>query len=237
LQFRVAAAVPGGVAERHLRRSRSLQEEADVVLVGHADAAVHLDRFVGGEQERVGETRLGERDELRRLRAVLVDREARGITAERESSVSVKTFAARCLSAWNVPIKTPNCFRSSDTRASSRTRRASSRASPRRAPRCAVERAASSGPRDPPRRSRRLGDLDVLEANDRCAAAVDEPLRRDADAARLRSTRKSVKPSARRPFPTCVQRSPAGRRSAVRHEPLLAGETPLAALLLARVST
>src|SRR5947208_1911399 len=52
-------AVIRGVAEHDLGRPRRLEIEADVVLVGHADAAVHLDRLVADEHVGVGAARLG----------------------------------------------------------------------------------------------------------------------------------------------------------------------------------
>src|SRR2546425_2349276 len=55
-----AVAVPGGVTAGELRRARALQEETDVVLVGHADAAVHLHALVADQQERIRAARLGE---------------------------------------------------------------------------------------------------------------------------------------------------------------------------------
>ncbi len=36
---------------------------------------------------------------------------AAAMTVERDSSISMNIFAARCLSAWNVPIRTPNWLR------------------------------------------------------------------------------------------------------------------------------
>ena len=45
--------MPRGIAEGHLRDSSALQVEAHVVLVGHADAAVHLDRLAADEARGV----------------------------------------------------------------------------------------------------------------------------------------------------------------------------------------
>jgi hypothetical protein len=99
--------------ERDRRRPRALQEEPDVVLVGHADAAVHLHRLVADEAERIGAAGLGDGGGAGHLRVVAPSSRTRCacITAERASSVSTNMRAARCLSAWNVPIGTPNCTR------------------------------------------------------------------------------------------------------------------------------
>ena len=59
-----AFAVMGGVAERDLGGAGALQEEPDVVLVGHADAAVHLDGLVRDKMQRFGGARLGQRCEF-----------------------------------------------------------------------------------------------------------------------------------------------------------------------------
>ena len=37
----------GAITERVLTHSRPLHEESDLVLVGHADAAMHLDALAG----------------------------------------------------------------------------------------------------------------------------------------------------------------------------------------------
>src|SRR5262245_55857446 len=62
LQSREAIAMEGRVSERQLRHPRPLHEQADVVLVGHADAAVHLERLVGEEDVGIGAARLRVRD-------------------------------------------------------------------------------------------------------------------------------------------------------------------------------
>ena len=47
LQHAVPITMVGAITERVLTYSRSLHEESDLVLVGHADAAVHLNAFTG----------------------------------------------------------------------------------------------------------------------------------------------------------------------------------------------
>src|SRR5580658_1389985 len=73
----VAVAVEGGVAEARLRDPRALQEEADLVLVGHADAAMHLDAFVADEKKRVAGLGLGDAREFARIAGAGVDRAQR----------------------------------------------------------------------------------------------------------------------------------------------------------------
>src|SRR3546814_5058998 len=50
VQPRHAVGVEAGVAEQLLQHAVALHIEADVVFVGHADAAVHLDAFLHGER-------------------------------------------------------------------------------------------------------------------------------------------------------------------------------------------
>src|SRR5512147_288464 len=57
VEARRSLAVPRRIAERRLGDPRPLEEEADVVLVGDADAAVHLHALVRHEHERVGAAR------------------------------------------------------------------------------------------------------------------------------------------------------------------------------------
>src|SRR4029077_14818108 len=54
-----AVAVERGVAEGDLRGPRPLEVESHVVLVGHADPAVHLHALVAHQHERVRAARLG----------------------------------------------------------------------------------------------------------------------------------------------------------------------------------
>src|SRR5215468_7061414 len=54
-----AVAVERGIAELDLGRPRALQEEAHVVLVGHPDAAVHLDALVADQHVGIGAARFG----------------------------------------------------------------------------------------------------------------------------------------------------------------------------------
>src|SRR3954463_8168304 len=77
LEPRVAIALIGGVAEERGGDARALEEEADVQLVGDADAAVHLHRLGGAQREGVGGARLGGAGELRHVVAPLVDGDER----------------------------------------------------------------------------------------------------------------------------------------------------------------
>ena len=49
------------VAERVLGNPGPLDEETDLVLVGHADTAVHLNRLVAGQLHRLAGFGLGQR--------------------------------------------------------------------------------------------------------------------------------------------------------------------------------
>jgi len=53
LKHRVAIAMKPRVAERLARNTRTFQVEPHVKFIGHTNAAVHLDRFVANEEERV----------------------------------------------------------------------------------------------------------------------------------------------------------------------------------------
>ena len=55
-----AIGVEAGVAEKLLADPRALHEQADVELVGHADAAVHLHRFLHRERRARSRPRLGD---------------------------------------------------------------------------------------------------------------------------------------------------------------------------------
>ena len=68
---RESPAIVRRVAERHLGAARSLQEEPDVVLVGHPDTAVHLNGLVRDQQERVVRACLGHAHERLRRSAPL----------------------------------------------------------------------------------------------------------------------------------------------------------------------
>src|SRR5574342_182193 len=57
-QLRDDLAVPGGVAEGHLRALRALEVDVHVVLPGEADPAVDLDALAGGVAVGVGAVRL-----------------------------------------------------------------------------------------------------------------------------------------------------------------------------------
>jgi len=81
LDPRVAVAVEGLVAEGRLGGAGALQVEAGVVGVGHADAAVHLHHLVGDEVQGVADLGLRQRDQLRHVRAVVVDRGQRRLDA------------------------------------------------------------------------------------------------------------------------------------------------------------
>ena len=59
-QFGHAIGVVIGIAQKFGQRAVALHVEADVVFVGHADAAVHLHGLVGGERGDFGGARLGE---------------------------------------------------------------------------------------------------------------------------------------------------------------------------------
>src|SRR5207253_71840 len=69
-----AIPVPGGIAERHLRAAHALEVEPNVVLVGHADAAVHLHSLVAGEHRGIRTAGLGDRDERARVARSLIER-------------------------------------------------------------------------------------------------------------------------------------------------------------------
>src|SRR5690606_11613272 len=60
IQFGPAAPVVRGVAKRDGRSLCTLQVEPDVELVGHAHAAVHLDRLLGDVEEGLVRRRLRE---------------------------------------------------------------------------------------------------------------------------------------------------------------------------------
>ena len=66
-----------GVAEGELQRPGSLHEEADVVLVGHADSAVHLQGLVRDQDQGVGAAGLGVRDLKLRVAVTGVERSGR----------------------------------------------------------------------------------------------------------------------------------------------------------------
>src|SRR6188508_1280151 len=53
-----AITMVGRVAEGHLRTTRALKEKAHVVLVGHADSAVHLHALVADQPVGVRAARL-----------------------------------------------------------------------------------------------------------------------------------------------------------------------------------
>src|SRR5690606_15243036 len=67
LELPVAIAVEVHVAERLLGHGSPLQEEADVELVGHADAAVHLNALARHPIERLPDLGLRQARELRDL--------------------------------------------------------------------------------------------------------------------------------------------------------------------------
>src|SRR3546814_2618534 len=50
------------IAEHLRQHARALHVEADIIFVGHADAAVHLDAFLNAERRRHPRHRLGDRD-------------------------------------------------------------------------------------------------------------------------------------------------------------------------------
>ena len=56
-----------GIAERALNDPRAFKEEADLVLVGRPDAAVHLNALVGNEPERIAGLCLGDAGKRRRI--------------------------------------------------------------------------------------------------------------------------------------------------------------------------
>ena len=125
-------------------------------------------------------------------------RASAAITAERVSSSSQNICAARCFSAWKVPIATPNCLRVLQIlRACARTPRAAlpsiSAASPARA-RSSTRSSRSAPPSTAPSTAS-AADLDVVEADDRGVAAVDHDGARARHAGRVAGTRNSVMPS------------------------------------------
>ena len=63
-----------------VRSPGALQVAADVLFVGHADAAEHLHALVAEQEDGVVDARLGDAGDAREVRAVLVD----GLQAERE---------------------------------------------------------------------------------------------------------------------------------------------------------
>jgi len=86
---REAIAVIGGVAERHLAGPRALDEEADVVLVRHADAAVHLHGLAGDQAVGIRQPGLGSDTSCAASAASASSARAAAITAERDSSSSM----------------------------------------------------------------------------------------------------------------------------------------------------
>ena len=67
LQPGVAVPVKAGVAEGDFGNAGALEEEPVFMLIGHADAAMHLDGLVGDQvKDRVG-VRLGLLDQINRL--------------------------------------------------------------------------------------------------------------------------------------------------------------------------
>ena len=138
---------------------------------------------------RLRAARLGQRDELRASGAPSSTARAAAITAERDSSISMNRRAARCLSAWKVPMTAPNCSRvfrwySRVGRRPRSCRPASRRTGPRwrgRPP------ASSSAPPCPAAPTTRVGaDLDAVELHDRgVRASRPAVLALDGDALRI----------------------------------------------------
>ena len=80
--------------------------------IGHADAAMHLHHLVGDEMPGLVRARLGKRRERGHVVRIAVDGDrARLRRRSASSSRSVNILAARCCSAWKVPITWPNCVR------------------------------------------------------------------------------------------------------------------------------
>src|SRR5690606_34357720 len=73
-ELREAIRVVIGVAEGLARGARPLHEESDVELVGDADAAVHLHRFVGREPGHVARLGLGRADQARHAGLIRIER-------------------------------------------------------------------------------------------------------------------------------------------------------------------
>ena len=69
-----SVAVIDAVAEGQLGGLETLEEEADLFFVGHADAAVHLDRFTADQVRDVRTTRLRAARALGNVIAPVVDR-------------------------------------------------------------------------------------------------------------------------------------------------------------------
>src|SRR5262245_34242721 len=106
--LRIAGAVQRGRAEQVCEHHGFAQIEPDVVLVGIADAAVHLDRLAGSEARALA------RDTAACRIAGAADVSsvaAAASTLARVSATSILRSAARWASAWKLPIGLPNCWR------------------------------------------------------------------------------------------------------------------------------
>src|SRR4051812_17939896 len=62
-----------GVAEQLVQHAVALHVEADIIFVGHADAAVHLHALLHRQRRRSAGLRLGDRDHCLGIRAALVE--------------------------------------------------------------------------------------------------------------------------------------------------------------------
>ena len=101
-----------GVAEHRVDHGDALEIVADLVLHGHADAAVELDRLLADEAAGAADLHLRRRYRLAPLAAsssaaIMVA----SIAMLRACSSAISMSAARCCSTWKLPIGTPNCLR------------------------------------------------------------------------------------------------------------------------------
>ena len=115
--------------------------QAQVVLAGEPDRAVHLVRDAGDRARRLGRARLRHRDrELGAEHAVGVGGAGRGLRGGRRRGDLGGGQRQRCCTAWNRPIGRPNCTRSP----AYRTDAASARPQRAREQRRPAERAAQA---------------------------------------------------------------------------------------------
>ncbi len=131
----------GGVAEQMLDDHAPAKIVADRVFLGHANAAMQLDRVLRNEPGRLTNANLGHRNIVRAfMRVVSSTIIAANIAMLRPCSNAISISAERCCKAWFCPIGLPIADAFSDIRASTHASLPSPRPLRRRPPRCRPRR-------------------------------------------------------------------------------------------------
>jgi hypothetical protein len=109
-----ARQVKVGIAEAQIDHRQPLEVVADDEIIDHAHGAVHLHRLLTDQARRLANVGLGARHGAAALGGISESRVHAAMTAiERACSAAMNISAMRCCSAWNLPMGTPNCLRSS----------------------------------------------------------------------------------------------------------------------------